>query len=120
VRRTHYTLCLLWLRIPLGGAPKDADTLPLEDRFIWAPAGRIMPLWLERRTHLAFTAQERGKNDSQLRLAAAAAFFAQEYNVLRAAQILRQDIEIHLGEPACNILLRGAAYENIGMATEME
>jgi len=121
VGKTHYTLCLLWLRIPLGPAPKGlGDALVLEDRFDWAPAGRVMPLGLERRTWLTFASHERSKSDRQLRLAAASAFFAQEYNVLRAAQILRQDIEVHLGELACNVLLRGAAYENIGMAVALE
>ena len=117
VQKTHYTLCLLWLKIPLGPAPKDiTGGLLLEDQSDWAPGGRVMPLGLQRRTWLAFAAQTRVKNDRQLRLAAAAAFFAQEYHVLRAAQVLRQEIEVHLGEPACNVLLRGAAYENIGLA----
>jgi len=119
--QTRYTLCLLWLRIPLSPAVKGLDDATvLEDRFDWAPAGRVMPLWLERHTYLTFAPGERGKNDRQLRLAAASAFFAQEYNVLRAAQILRQDIEVHLGELACNVLLRGAAYENVGKAVPLE
>jgi len=119
--KTHYTLCLLWFQIPLGRAPKGMeDAVILEDRLDWAPAGRVMPLGLERRTCLAFAPRERGKNDRQLRLSAAAAFFAQEYNVLRAAQVVRQEIEVHLGEQACNVLLRGAAYENIGRARALE
>jgi similar to stage IV sporulation protein len=120
VGKTRYTLCVLWLRIPLGRAPQSAGGAPpLEDRFDWAPGGRAMPLWLERRTYLAFTPRERVRNDRQLRLAAASAFFAQEYDVLRAAQVLRQDVEIHLGELACNVLLRGAAYENVGKEVEI-
>jgi len=121
VGKTRYTLCLLWLKVPLSREPKGLEeALVLEDRFDWAPAGRVMPLGLERRTTLTFAPRERSKNDRQLRLAAAAAFFAQEYNVLRAAQVIRQDIEVHLGEPACNVLLRGAAYENIGKARVLE
>jgi len=120
VRKTRYTLCLLWFKIPLTPAPKDlGDALILDDRLDWAPGGRVMPLGLERQTYLTFAAHERSKNDHQLRLAAAAAFFAQEYNVLRAAQIIRQEVEVNLGEPACNVLLRGAAYENIGRAAEV-
>jgi len=120
VGKTHYTLCLLWLKIPLGPAPKGLDdAILLEDRLDWAPAGRVMPLGLERRTYLTCASHERGKNDRQLRLAAASAFFSQEYNVLRAAQIIRQEVEIHLGELACNVLLRGAAYENVGKAVEI-
>ncbi|MDR2687086.1 MAG: sporulation protein YqfD [Oscillospiraceae bacterium] len=114
LRATRYSLCLLWFKIPLGPAPKGlGGATLLTDRFDWAPLGRTMPLALERRTWLAFTPRERSKNDRQLRLSAAAAFFAQEYGVLRAAQVIRQDVEVHLGEPACNVLLRGAAYENI-------
>jgi hypothetical protein len=114
---TRYTLCLLWFRIPLGPSPKGlGDTVLLTDRFDWAPIGRVMPLGVERRSWLAFTPRERGKNDRQLRLSAAAAFFAQEYGVLRAAQVIRQEVEVNLGEPACNVLLRGAAYENVGRA----
>ena len=121
VGKTHYTLCVLWLRIPLGRAPKGmGDAIVLEDRLDWAPAGRVMPLGLERRTYLALSSHERSKSDRQLRLAAASAFFAQEYNVLRAAQVIRQEIQVHLGELACNVLLRGAAYENIGMAVALE
>jgi len=121
VQKTRYTLCLLRLKLPLAPAPKDVGgCLLLEDRLDWAPGGRVMPLALERATWLAFAPIERSKNDRQLRLAAAAAFFAQEYNVLRAAQILRQEVEVHLGEPACNVLLRGAAYENIGVARPIQ
>jgi len=55
VGKTRYTLCLLWLKIPLSPAPKGlGDALPLEDRFDWAPAGRVMPLGLERRSYLVF------------------------------------------------------------------
>ena len=118
---TRYTLCLLWFKIPLGPSPKGlGDAVLLTDRLDWTPLGRVMPLGLERRSWLSFTPRERGKNDRQLRLAAAAAFFSQEYNVLRAAQVIRQDIEVHLGEPACNVLLRGAAYENIAMAQGLD
>jgi len=117
---TRYTLCLLWFKIPLGPGPKGlGDALLLTDRFDWAPLGRGMPLALERRTWLALVPRERGKNDRQLRLSAAAAFFSQEYSVLRAAQIIRQEVEVNLGEPACNVLLRGAAYENVGRAVEL-
>ena len=117
LRATRYTLCLLWFKIPLGSAPDvPENAILLEDRLDWAPLGRVMPLALERRTWLVPAPQERGKNDRQLRLAAASAFFAQEYNILRAAQVIRQDMEINLGEAACNVLLRGAAYENIGRA----
>ena len=117
LRATRYTLCLLWFKIPLGPSPKDlGDTLLLTDRLDWAPLGRVMPLATERRSWLAFTPRERGKSDRQLHLAAAAAFFAQEYSVLRAAQVIRQEVEINLGEPACNVLLRGAAYENVARA----
>ena len=117
LRTTRYTLCLLWFKIPLGPAPKGLEnTLLLTDRLDWAPLGRVMPLGLERRTWLGFTPRERNKNDRQLHLAAAAAFFSQEYSVLRAAQVIRQELEINLGEPACNVLLRGAAYENIAQA----
>ena len=120
IHKTHYTLRLLFLKIPLSPAPKGVESaLLLEDRADWAPGGRVMPLGLERRTYLAFASQGRGKNDRQLRLSAAAAFFAQEYNVLRAAQILRQEVEVHLGEPACNVLLRGAAYENVARAVAL-
>ena len=117
LRATRYTLCLLWFRIPLGPNPKGlGDTVLLTDRFDWAPLGRVMPLGVERRSWLAFTPRERGKNDRQLRLSAAAAFFSQSYSVLRAAQVIRQEVEVNLGEPACNVLLRGAAYENIAKA----
>ncbi|MCL2495045.1 MAG: sporulation protein YqfD [Oscillospiraceae bacterium] len=118
---TRYTLCLLWLRIPLGPVPGGAQGAALlTDRRDWAPGGRVMPLAIERRTWLSFAPRERVKNDRQLRLSAAAAFFAQEYNVLRAAQVIRQEVEVNLGEPACNVLLRGAAYENVGRAAGLE
>jgi len=120
VIKTRYTLCLLWFKIPLTPPPKGlGEYILLDDRQDWAPGGRVMPIGIERRTYLTFAAHERGKNDRQLRLAAAAAFFAQEYNTLRAAQMLQQEVEVNLGEPACNVLLRGAAYENIGQAAEV-
>jgi len=120
VLATRYSLHALWLRIPLGPVPKElGNALLLEDRFDWAPGGKVMPLGLERRTWLGFTPQERNKSDRQLRLTAAAAFFGYEYQTLRAAQVLRQEVEVNLGEAACNVLLRGSAYENVGRGVEL-
>lgn len=119
--KTHYTIQFLELRIPLGPAPQAEDNqIVLEDSFLWMPAGRRMPLSLERRSVLTLEESQRSKNDRQLRLAAAAAFFGQEYNTLRAAQVLRQEVEVNLGQAACNVLLRGSAYENIGQAQALE
>jgi len=115
--RTHYTLRILNIRIPLGPLPKDADAaLCLDSRFTWAPRGKQMPLTLERRAYVTLEPRERIKNDRQLQLAACELLFDQMLHTLRAAQILSQEITLALDEDACSIALSGDAYENIGIA----
>jgi similar to stage IV sporulation protein len=118
-KRTHYTLCLLQFSIPIGPRPKpNSAAITFEDHFTWEPksTGKHLPLSLLRRTEYTYAPQPRGKTDSQLQLAAAAAFFAAEWETLRAAQVLRQEVRLHVREDACEIWLQGTAYENIGVA----
>jgi hypothetical protein len=118
--KTHYTLCFLNFRIPLGPRPKNADP-QWTTRFAWeGRGGRVLPLALERVSSVAFEPQERVKNDRQLRLAAAEQFYATAYQALRAAQVLEQEVTVQLGEESCEVALEGHAYENIGEARGME
>jgi similar to stage IV sporulation protein len=118
--KTHYTLRLLNFNIPLGPMPKNTqDATIFEDCFTWAPAGRVLPLSLLRRTCLTTAPQQNIKNDRQLQLAAAKAFFDTSYDTLRAAQVLSQQVAVNLQEDGCTVDMEGAAYENIGVADEV-
>jgi hypothetical protein len=125
VEKTRYSICFLWFKIPLGLAPKNSEaTEPhrrwWEDQFTWITAGgKAMPLALARASYVRLQPQARVKNDSQLRLAAAEAFFVGEYHCLRAAQVIRQAVAADLGEDRCEISMEGAAYENIGKTEEI-
>jgi hypothetical protein len=119
VRKTGYAVCFLGFRIPLGFAPKrgQAAAITWEDTFTWITAGgKAMPLALARVSYIEPEPQARVRNDSQLRLAAAEAFFEAEYQTLRAAQVIRQAVAADLGEDGCEIRLEGTAFENIGIA----
>ena len=121
VGKTHYTLRFLGLGIPLGPRPKKIDGMvPMEDSFAWSPGGKRMPLSLERVSYFAVQPQERVKNDRQLLLTAAEAFFDKAYQTLRAAQVLEQEVAVALGEDGCTITLSGTAYENIGVAQGLD
>ena len=121
LRKTHYTLCFLRLRVPLGPRPRKnlGGTFAMEDSFTWAPGGKAMPLSVVRVTYAAPQPRERIKNDRQLQLAAAAAFFDQMYDNLRAAQVVWQQVALELGEDGCCVAMEGAAYENVGMEAEI-
>jgi len=120
VETTRYSICFLWFKIPLWPAPKGAAAA-WEDTFAWITSGgKAMPLALARATYVHEEPQTRVKNDSQLRMAAAEAFFDREYQALRAAQVIRQEVSVALGEDRCEIALEGAAYENVGVAREIQ
>ena len=119
VEKTRYSICFLWFKIPLWPAPKNSEAA-WEDTFAWVTAGgKAMPLALARASYIRLEPQARVKNDNQLRLAAAEAFFAGEYECLRAAQVIRQAVAANLGEDRCEISMDGAAYENIGRTEEI-
>ena len=118
VPRTHYTICILNLRIPLGPKPKAGGREEWLTRFAYAPriegTPKEMPLALERVSYVAYAGQERVKSDRQLCLSAAERLFDECYRTLRTAQFLRQDVDAQLGADGCVVTLDGSAYENIG------
>jgi len=116
LRRTHYSLRFLSFSVPLGPRPRADGQLELHTGFTWLLGGRLMPLGLNRRSLLDLQPQERIKNDRQLQLAAAAAYFARLHREFRAAQVISQEVVIELTEEHCRIAMNGAAYENIGLA----
>ena len=120
IAKTHYTLCILNLRIGLGVRKQESGVREAwATRFAYAPkidgVRKEMPLALERVSYVVYTGQERVKSDRQLRLSAAERLFDEGCRSLRAAQFLRQAADIQLGADDCVITLEGSAYENIGM-----
>jgi len=131
ITKTHYTVCILGLRIPLGPRPKSGDKRQKSGireewltRFVYAPKSgdrrKEMPLALERVSFVAFPVRERVKNDRQLRAAAAERLFDEGFRTLRTAQFLRQEVAVSLGADDCVITLDGSAYENIGVERAMQ
>lgn len=120
--RTHYTLRFLWLRIPLGRAPKGTEgDVTLVSGDTWAPGGKAMPLALERTSLLRMSAvAEDEKTDSRLALAAAERFFDTAYGEMRWLQVLEQEVSAEMGPEGCEVRMAGAAYENIGRAAVIE
>jgi similar to stage IV sporulation protein len=118
IPKTHYTLCFLNLRIPLGPRPTETAAV-WRTRFVFAPRvggqTKPMPLALERVSYVVWQPQVRVKSDAQLRLSAAEALFAKGFATLRTAQFLRQAVHVELGKETCKAALAGSAFENIGM-----
>jgi len=115
ILKTHYALRFLTVRIPLGRRPKGDAMEAWETAFVYAPAGRALPLALERVSFVGYHPQERAKSDVQLRLAAAEKLFDEGFCTLHTAQFLRQAVAVALGEDACEVSLEGSAYENVGV-----
>ena len=117
IQRTQASIQFLSFRLPLGPAPRNFDErLALRTNFTWSPGGRDMPLGIDRLTIIELVPQQRIKNDRQLQLIAAEAFFDQMHHTLRAAQVLEQDVVFELHEGNAKIVMTGTAYENIGIA----
>jgi len=120
ITRTHVSVRFLNMNIPLGPRPRNFDErLALRTAFMWAPQARDMPLGIDRLTLIELTPQQRIKTDQQLQLAAAEAFFDQLYWQLRAAQVVEQEVVLELAQENARIVMRGTAYENIGIAQQI-
>ncbi|MDR3313859.1 MAG: sporulation protein YqfD [Oscillospiraceae bacterium] len=119
--RTRYTLHLLWLRIPLGPAPKAQEgDIRLNSSQVWAPTGKAMPLAIERQTLLQMATAEGERTDERLALAATEHFFDTAFRALRGVQVLERAVSISITPEECRVRLEGAAYENIGKAVLIE
>ncbi|MDR0531171.1 MAG: sporulation protein YqfD [Oscillospiraceae bacterium] len=116
--KTHYTLYLLNLRVPLGRWSKQTDGAVWTTKFTWRPGARAksMPLALEQTSFVVYEPKMRQRSDSQLRLTAAARFFDEAWRTLRAAQVLRQEVRVDLTQDECAVSMTGSAFENIGEA----
>ncbi|MDR1464535.1 MAG: sporulation protein YqfD [Oscillospiraceae bacterium] len=121
LEKTHYTLRFLWLQIPLGPQPKNADALQCYvDRRILTAGGKALPCWIERRSYLALTPGTMALSDKELRLTAAERLLTDGWRQFSQAAFLRQEITVDLTEGGCRMAMTGTLQENIGVSVPLD